>query len=211
VGERAYVFGYASLVAEPESLGGRSPFQGRLRGYRRHWGAAMNNWEGGEEAKHFLDRETGERPRIRVAYLDIEPSVGSAVNGVAIPVDEDRLSAFDAREINYERIDVTGAFEPTVPLAADDLHLAEAARCVYTYVSLDTARERCREGAAEENIFASRDYAAGVRLAFEQLGPEALAEYERTTDPLPFPERDLQVVLPPSATGSKPGASSRSI
>ena len=176
----AYVFGYASLVAMP----GPGALPGRLRGYRRCWGAAMNNWEGGEEAKHFLDRETGERPRIRVAYLDLEPSEGSVVNGVAIPVDAERLRAFDAREINYERIDVTNAFEPPVRGR------------VFTYVGLNAARRRCSEGIGEENVFVSSDYAAGVRLAFEALGKEALAEFDRTTARLPFPERDLQVVMP---------------
>jgi cation transport regulator ChaC len=187
-GEPAYVFGYASLVAAPEP----GALSGRLRGYRRFWGAAMNNWEGGEGAKHFLDRETGERPRIRIAYLDIEPSEGSAVNGVAIPVDAERLRAFDAREINYARIDVTEGFE----LAADADVVADQPGRVFTYVGLDAARERCRQGAADGDLYVSRDYAAGVRFAFERLGPDVLAEYERTTDPLPFPERDLQVVMP---------------
>lgn len=194
-GAPIYVFGYASLVALPESLdvgGDHSPLPGRLRGYRRFWGAAMNNWEGGEEAKHFLDRATGERPRIRVAYLDIEPSEGSAVNGVAIPVDEQRLAAFDAREINYERVDMTGVFEPATDAEAP----ADPPVQVFAYVGLDAARERCRQGHADGNAFVSRDYAAGVRLAFERLGTDALEEYERTTDPLPFPERDLQMVLP---------------
>jgi hypothetical protein len=192
------VFGYASLVAVPEP--GALP--GRLHGYRRFWGAAMNNWEGGEGAKHFLDRESGERPRIRVAYLDVKPSEGSVVNGVAIPVDAARLSAFDAREVNYERVEVTGAFEvdagssaeagETAPGAGDRVSMSR----VFAYVGLDAARARCRQGAAEGNICVSRDYAAGVRLAFERLGPDALAEFDRTTEPLPFPERDLRVVLP---------------
>jgi cation transport regulator ChaC len=182
--EPAYVFGYASLV----TLEGDAVL-GRLHGYRRYWGVAMNNWEGGEEAKHFLDRDTGERPRIRVAYLDIEPSEGSVVNGVAIPVDAERLRAFDAREINYERVEVTGAFESANGEAAD------APARVFTYIGLDAARERCRQGAADGDVYVSRDYAASVRLAFERLGADALAEYERSTDPLPFPERDLQVVM----------------
>lgn len=174
-----YVFGYASLVA----LEDVEAVPGRLRGYRRFWGAAMNNWEGGDEVKHWIDRETGERPRIRVAYLDVEPSEGCAVNGIAMPVDAEHLAQLDAREINYRRVDVTGAFEGP-PL-----------RRVFTYIGLDAARERCRQGAAEGNIFVSRDYAAGVRLAFERLGDEALAEFDRTTKALPFPERDLRVVL----------------
>ena len=175
----AYVFGYASLVAvpEPDSL------PGRLHGYRRFWGAAMNNWEGGEEAKHFLDRETGERLRIRVAYLDLKLDAECAVNGIAIPVDEERLTALDAREINYERIEVSESFEPALP------------HPVYTYIGLDAARERCRLGVAEGNACVSRDYAGSVRQAFERLAPGALAEFDRTTDPLPFPERDLRTIL----------------
>lgn len=190
----AYVFGYASLVAVPESLateGAEQPLHGRLQGYRRFWGAAMNNWEGGEGAKHWLDRESGERPRIRVAYLDVEASPGDSVNGVAIPVDAERIAMLDAREINYERIDVSEAFEPLGPQAKG----AGTSR-VFTYVGLGAARERCRRGAAEGNVFVSSDYAGLVRRAFERLSPGALAEFDRTTESLPFPERDLRVVLP---------------
>lgn len=175
-----YVFGYASLVA----LEAPGALLGRLRGYRRHWGVAMNNWEGGQGAKHWLDRETGERPHIRVAYLDIEEQAGSVVTGLALPADDDRLAQLDAREINYRRIDVSNAFEPSLP------------QPVFTYVGLDIARKRCRQGAADGNIFVSRDYVAGIRRAFEDLAPDALTEFDYTTDPLPFPERDLEVVNP---------------
>jgi hypothetical protein len=177
----AHVFGYASLVALEDS--GAVP--GRLHGYRRCWGVAMNNWEGGDGAKHWLDRASGERPRIRVAYLALREEEAAAVNGLALPVDEARLAELDAREINYRRVDVTDAFEGNVGVGR-----------VFTYVGLDAARERCRQGAAAGDAFVSRDYASGVRRAFEQLGPGALAEFDRTTDPLPFPERDLRVVLP---------------
>ncbi len=181
-----YVFGYASLVA----LSDPGTLPGRLRGYRRFWGVAMNNWEGGEGAKHWLDAETGERPRIRVAYLDLCEREGSATNGLVLPVDEDRLTALDAREINYRRVNVTAAFEPLAP------GLSARSRRVYAYLGLDAARKRCRQGSAEGNIFVSGDYVASVRHAFERLGAEALAEFDRTTDPCPFPERDLKVVPP---------------
>ncbi len=181
----AYVFGYASLVA----LGDAKALPGRLRGYRRCWGAAMNNWEGGEVAKHWLDRESGERPHIRVAYLDLREQEGSAVNGLALPVDADRLAELDAREVNYTRIDASAAFEPTVRGP------------VFTYVGLAAARERCRQGVAEGNLFVSSDYANSVRRAFERLAPGALAEFDRTTDPRPFPERDLRVI-PPRRAGA---------
>ncbi len=177
-----YVFGYASLVALKDA--GSLP--GHLRGFRRRWGVAMNNWEGGEGVKHWLDRANGERPHIRVAYLDIYEHAGSAVNGLALPVDRERLRTLDARELNYERVDVTSSFEPEVDGR------------VFAYVGLDAARERCWHGVAAGDIFASSDYAASVRLAFERLGPRALAEFDRTTDPLPFPERDLLRAWSPS-------------
>jgi hypothetical protein len=186
-----YVFGYASLVAlEEEAL------PGRLRGYRRFWGAAMNNWEGGEGVKHFLDRETGERPPIRVAYLDVYEQEGAAVNGLALPVDAERLALLDAREVNYRRVDVSGAFEPLGSA------VMPAGPSVFTYVGLDAARERCRRGEAEGNAFIAGDYAAGVRRAFEALAPDALSEFDRTTDPPPFPERNLRTVLPSGRAGS---------
>jgi hypothetical protein len=181
----AYVFGYASLVALPE----QGALPGRLRGFRRCWGAAMDNWEAANDRKHFVDPETGERPRIRVAYLDLYERSGSAVNGVALPVDATRLAALDAREINYERVDVSSAFEP----AGAATPFADSPR-IYTYIGLDAARERCRRGQADGNVFVSRDYAGRVRLAFERLGADALVEFDRTTDPLPFPKRDLTLI-----------------
>lgn len=183
---RTYVFGYASLVALKDA----EAVPGRLHGYRRFWGVAMNNWEGGEGVKHWLDRESGERPHVRVAYLDIYGRPGSAVNGLALPVDEERLADLDAREINYRRVEVSGAFEPFGARAE------AATPRVFTYVGLDAARERCRQGVGEGDMFVSRDYAAGVHRAFERLTPDALAEFDRTTDPLPFPERDLRAVPP---------------
>lgn len=192
----AYVFGYASLVGmrEPFAVGGveHEPLAGRLRGFRRRWGAAMDNWDAANDHKYFVDPSTGERPRLRVAYLDIEPSEDGHVNGLAIPVDAARLSVLDAREVNYTRIDVSSAFEPTLP------------QSVFTYVGTDAARERCRRGAADGDVFVSRDYVAAVRRAFESLGRDALAEFERATEPLPFPEFDLKLIWPADRAGQSP-------
>jgi hypothetical protein len=194
-----YVFGYASLVAldEPRAAAGR------LLGFRRFWGTAMNNWEPANDGKYFRDRRTPVRPRIRVAYLDIRECDGSAVNGLALPVDSARLAAFDAREVNYDRIDVSAALEPALALP------------VFAYVGTEAARGRCRQGAADANAFVSRDYAELVRRGFAALGAEAEAEFEASTDPLPFPERDLDLVQPGLGGGEAgdwgSGTSSRSI
>jgi hypothetical protein len=203
-----YVFGYASLVGLLEGYSGdveHAPQPGRLRGYRRRWGVAMDNWRGGEEAKHWLDRAMGERPRIRVAYLDLYEREGSAVNGLALPVEAERLATLDAREVNYRRVDVSGAFEPMLaapesvsddPMEQGGSPGEESPPRVFAYLGLAAARERCRLGLAEGNAFVAVDYAGAVRSAFDRLGPGALAELERTTDSCPFPLRDLKVVQP---------------
>jgi len=187
----AYVFGYGSLVAMGDelTLEGRAwaPVPGRLRGYRRCWGAAMNNWEATPPQKHFLDPESGEQPRIRVAYLDILEEPGRTVNGLAVPVDRRRLAEIDRREMNYLRIDVSGAFEPALP------------QPVFAYRATEEARERCRRHRPDAEVFVSSDYLAAVRRAFAELGEEALEEFERTTDPLDFPQRRLRLVYPPPA------------
>ncbi len=188
-----YVFGYGSLVElrEPVSIEGRvcAPVAGRLRDFHRRWGAAMNNWEAGPLEKHFIDPDSGEQPRIRVAYLDVEERPGGTVNGLSIPVDARRLAELDEREVNYLRIDVSAAFEPELP------------RQVFAYLATEEARERCRREDGGVEVFASRDYVAAVRRAFASLGEGQLEEYERTTEPLAFPQRHLQLVYPPPRTG----------
>jgi hypothetical protein len=187
----SYVFGYGSLVAMGGelTLGGRgwAPVPGRLRGYRRCWGAAANNWEATPPQKHFLDPDSGEQLRIRVAYLDIEEQPGRTVNGLAVPVDRRRLGEIDAREKNYLRIEVSEAFEPALP------------QPVFAYRATEEARERCRRHQPDAGVFVSSDYLAAVRRAFAELGEGALEEFERTTDPLEFPQRPLRLDYPPPA------------
>jgi cation transport regulator ChaC len=188
-----YVFGYGSLVELNEPLVSEGhvfpAVPGRLRGFRRFWGAAMNNWEATETEKHFVDPESGLKPRIKVAYLDIEERQGSSVNGLAIPVDAARLAELDRREINYRRIDVSTAFEPTIP------------QQIFTYVATEAARDRGRDETSDAAIHVSREYVDRVRRAFAALGGHALAEYEQTTGPLQFPKRDLELRYPRPPAG----------
>ncbi|HVY96376.1 MAG TPA: hypothetical protein VHA54_05380 [Solirubrobacterales bacterium] len=187
----AYVFGYGSLVelTAPLAVGERlfPAVPGRLRGFRRRWGVAMNNWEAAESEKHFVDPASGLKPSVAVAYLDLEEAPGQAVNGLAIPVDARRLRELDRREGNYERVEVSPAFEPGL------------AHTVYAYRGSAAARARC-EGADGE-VCVSRQYAERIEAAFAALGVGALAEYERTTEPLPFELRDLEPRYPPPPAG----------
>jgi hypothetical protein len=184
--EPAYVFGYGSLVelTTPMWIGAvaHQPIAGRLNGFRRLWGVAMNNWEAVDTAKHWVEPGRGGKPRIRVAYLDIEEREGASVNGLAVPVDASRLAALDAREGNYERFEASAAFRPAAPGS------------VFAYRGLEAARERCRLGAEHGDVFVSREYLDQVHRAFAALAPDALAEFEQTTGPVPFPIRDLERV-----------------
>jgi cation transport regulator ChaC len=183
-----YVFGYGSLVELNEPLVSEGhvfpAVPGRLRGFRRFWGAAMNNWEAADDQKHFVDPDSGLKPRIKVAYLDIEERAGSMVNGLAIPVDAARVAELDLREVNYSRIEVSAVFEPAI------------SQRVFTYVATEQARDRCREDRPDAVVHVSREYVERVRRAFAALGGDELAEFERTTEPLRFPERDLELRYP---------------
>jgi cation transport regulator ChaC len=186
-----YVFGYGSLVelTAPLARGGRlfPAVPGRLRGFRRRWGVAMNNGEASEAEKHFVDPASGLKPSVAVAYLDLEEAPGQAVNGLAIPVDAARLRELDERERNYERVEVSAAFEPGL------------AQTVHVYRGSAAARARC--AAADGEICVSRQYAERIEAAFRALGDGALAEYERSTEPLPFALRDLEPRYPPPQPG----------
>jgi hypothetical protein len=197
-----YVFGYASLVAHRERVqdGGveRAPLVSRLRGFRRTWGVAMNNWEAGEGEKHFVDSRTGLKPHVRVAYLDVREAADAVANGLALPADADRLAALDAREVNYARLDVTEAFEPVGAGGREASTVAKwraaGPRRVFAFVGTEAARGRCQAGLTAGDTVVSRAYFELVRAAFAGLAPGALEEFDRTTEPLPFRLRDLDVV-----------------
>jgi hypothetical protein len=166
---------------------------GKIHGFRRTWGAAMNNWETSATEKHFVDPSDGGKPRIRIAFLDIEEEAGATVNGLAVPVDAPRLAEFDAREVNYLRFDLSSSFE--LPLEHP----------VFAYRATDGARARLEAGAADGDVVVSREYVQLVRDAFAGLGDGELAEFERTTEPLTFPERALELVGPGPVAGDASG------
>ena len=106
-----YVFGYGSLAWD-----GRCPVhQAELRGTRRVWGVAMDNTEDVPGYKHYRRRRDGSRPEVCVAFLDLEPAAGEAVNGICLEAPPDRLAALDRRERNYVRVDVTDRLSPRPP------------------------------------------------------------------------------------------------
>ena len=169
-----WVFGYASLV--PDGAGGGA-VEAHLAGHRRVLGVAHDNRRIIPGYKTYFLRD-GTRPDVYVAFFDVEVAPDVAVGGLALPVDADRLDALDAREANYERVDVTGLVE------------GPSGR-VWTYMGLAGGRARLARGLAEGTAVVSLDYLQKVHGAFRARGKDAFAEFERTTVTHGIPALDL--------------------
>jgi len=119
--------------------------------------------------KYYVDPETGERPAIYVAYLDLEPDPESSVKGVVFAVDAPALDQLDQRERNYQRAEVS------IDPAPDGR--------VWTYRGTADARRRFERGLAAGTAVVDRAYYDSVRSA----------------DPPPVPIRSLTRVDTPLA------------
>ena len=169
-----FVFGYGSLVRRPDGL------PCHLLGHRRAWNVAMDNRRTIPGYKYYVDPDTGERPPVRVTFLNLYPAAEGRVNGVAFPVTADALDALDRRERNYDRIDVTELID------------ADLGATVWTYLGSEAARERFAAGAA----VVAQDYFDAIRGDFAAVG--GLEAFDRSTDPLTVPLRRLaRVDVPP--------------
>jgi hypothetical protein len=180
VSEPEFVFGYASLVHD---LGGHGC---RLEGARRVWGVAMDNGETIPGYKYFVDRESGERPAVFVAFLDLVDAEGEEVNGLCVPVAAGGLAAIDRRERNYERVDVTDRV--TRPQGR-----------TWAYAGTAAARERLRQGLDEGRAAVADEYLEAVEGGFAALGGDELERFRRTTAPPPCPLRALKRIDVPGA------------
>ena len=173
-GMTTFVFGYGSLLRRDGGIACR------LLGHRRAWNVAMDNRRTIPGYKYFVDAETGERPAVRVAFLNVYPAPGGHVNGLAFPVTLEALAELDRRERNYDRIDVTRQLD------------AELGGTVWTYLGTEAARERFEAGPA----VVAQDYFDAVRDSFATA--RGLEAFDRSTDPLSVPLRRLtRVDVPP--------------
>jgi hypothetical protein len=174
--EAGFVFGYGSLVA----VAGTRPAV--LREHRRTWGVAMDNRVAVPGYKVY-ELPDGARPAAAIAFLDVEPAAGIAVNGCLLPVDAEALATLDARERQYRRIDVTAAIDPP-PAPADGP--------VWTYAGRPEGRARVAAGrAGTTTVLIQRAYVDLVEAAFAALGADELAHYRASTEPPPFPVTEL--------------------
>jgi len=169
------VFGYGSLAV---GVAGRPA---RLEGHRRVWGVAMDNRISIPGYKAYRRREDGSRPPVYVAFLDVVEDPDAATDGVLLAVDAGALRALDARERNYERIEVSAA-------------VAGAPGRVWTYRGSAAGRARLQLGRKRGSAVVQLEYLRTVRGTFAALGIEDGA------DPGALPVVDLErVELAPAA------------
>lgn len=119
------IFGYGSLMNKASferTLGRRidpSEFSWNyLNGYARSW-TLYHEVKNLPEEKKLLLPPT----KKYIVYLDITPKANSKIIGSLVTISSQELLKFDAREINYDRIDVT-----------DNLDAIPDGITVYTYI-----------------------------------------------------------------------------
>ena len=183
--QHLWVFGYGSLVS-PSSLGGtlgRDPRRGidflaaECAGWERRWNYG-----------YPLDpaRYTGtEVDRIdTVVALGVVPVPGASMNGIIARVSADELARLDARERNYDRVDVTGSVTVLDEMAAS----TEIGRII-TYVPTEIPLTRYREARDRDRAGIEIRYWNLVEGAFDALAPGHGDRYRAST-----PAPDVPVV-----------------
>ncbi len=183
------MFGYGSLALVAGVVPGRryasEGFVADLPGFQRLWGVAMDNRCDLPGYKYYTD-DRGRRPEVFVAYLDLRKRPQASVNGVCVPVDDARLAELDARERNYERVDVSDR------LGVDGVR-------VWTYTGSAAGRRRLAEGRDCGRAVIDADYLRLVRNAFRRLGPAECEACAVSLAPGDLPVAELtHVELPPA-------------
>lgn len=151
----AFVFGYGSLVPR-----GTPAF---LRGFSRAWNVAMDNTLTIPGYKYYVD-PAGRRPRVCVTFLNLVP--GGGVHGALLEVDD--FADLDARERQYERVDVSHAVDAPGPVVA--------------YIGRAEAVARFEAAHARRRAVAQRSY---VESMLAIAAPPALPVLDLTRVDLP--------------------------
>jgi cation transport regulator ChaC len=160
------VFAYGSLVSRASAeltlgrpLGRFEP--ATLRGWRRGYFQARHN---PTCEKSFARAEGGELPEFILA-LGLERDPQGEVNGALIELTEAEADRLDARELRYERRDVTADVAP------------QGFASAFTYVA--RAENRAPQPPAGAVILAS--YVRATEGAFAALGEDELGRYRSST------------------------------
>ncbi|PCI49953.1 MAG: hypothetical protein COB49_04400 [Alphaproteobacteria bacterium] len=192
-----YIFGYGSLV-DPESFrrtrNSDGPVPGdfravKLKGYQRIWNVAMDNSLRLQGYKYYIDLSTKAPVDGFVVFLNViknqpcENGASTGVFGALIPVKAEDLAKFDARERNYNRINVT----------TEIVDVPEGA-IVYTYIGKPEACARYEAGKRLKKLFKSESYANKIIDAHNNLNEEAAKNYQLTICDKLITEKKLLVI-----------------
>jgi cation transport regulator ChaC len=188
--EAVWVFGYGSLVS-PTSLGGtlgRTPIRGEnfvaaeVKGWSRRWNYGIRTQPGS------LKGPDAERVSVIVA-LGIVEATEEWMNGVLALVHPEELQRLDARERNYDRVDVTDQIR-----VLDDETAADSIHRAVVYVPRPVAIDIYEEARAEGRAAIEQRYWDLVDGAFEVLAPGHGERYRASTPAPAVPVRNVSRV-----------------
>jgi hypothetical protein len=179
------VFGYGSLVSRASiaaTLGHDAPrpVPARLADWRRTWTLVRDN---ARAEKGFAPIDAD--PFDFCLGLNLERAPGAAddawPNGALIELTEAELDRLDLRELRYDRVEVTADVRGDREPAFDT---------VVAYVA--KPENHAPHPPARSVVLAS--YLRACEAAFEELGPDELVTFARTTGPAPVPVVEARLV-----------------
>ncbi|MEK6155177.1 gamma-glutamylcyclotransferase family protein [Flavobacteriaceae bacterium 3-367] len=174
--EQVGLIGYGSLMSRPsmERTLGR-PYDGAIRkihlqGYQRLWNIKVPNTG---EGAYTCMTETGTIIPESLIFLNIQPKEEQSMNCCLYILEEADLVAFDAREIGYQRIEVSrDIVETDIP----DLP-------IYAYKALPAFIAEAEENNPGKNAVLLQ-YLEILDNAFDVLGATFEQEFQASTLPL---------------------------
>jgi hypothetical protein len=134
--------------------------------------------------KYYRRSDDGSRPEVFVAFVDIVEDAAATTGGALIAVDDALLRALDARERNYERVDVSARVADRPPGAT-----------IWTYRGSAAGRARLALGRQRGNAVVAVDYVQAIRAALRVLG---FADADVDPRPLALVWLD-RIEIPPAA------------
>jgi hypothetical protein len=182
---RLATFGYGSLVSRAslaETFGhdAAPPVPARLSGWRRRWSLVRDN----ARAEKGFEPIEGD-PFDYCLGLNLERAPGAPEgewpNGGLIEMTIAELDRLDLRELRYDRVEVTADVR-----AAG----AEAFDAVFTY----TAKPENFAPHPPPRSVVLASYLRACEAAFEELGPDDLVTFARSTEPVPVPIVEARLV-----------------
>lgn len=175
----AYVVGYGSLMSSEFTTV-------NVFGWRRCWNVAnyfRSTTSFRSTIKQYVDPDSGVLFDGFVTFLNVERSVGTVLAAVLIPVTEEQLNVLDARELNYDRVDVAKDVDVTVGLP------------VWLYVGKQISVAKFEECTGNGNVVISSDYKQCVDAAVAALGDQFSKRYAASTCEPTVPIKQLIRVI----------------